>query len=147
MILTILQKGFQYGYLGRDTLMARKNWIPHIILAFFNILLLLSVWFSYADSHGMLRAAAVTEGTVYYTLIAAVFIVSFCLALVPYGCGVLVISVVSYLNARKKDRGEPRPKLRFVIVAIIGFIVTLAVKYIFLISAAAEILFPENFHI
>ncbi len=127
--------------------MERKNWTPYVLLGIFNILILLSVWFSYADSHGLLSTDAATDGSIINILIVIVYLISFLLALFPYGCGVLILSIVRYFSARKNTKGESQPKLRYIIIALPALVFTLAVKYLFLMSIVAEILYPDNFHI
>ncbi len=127
--------------------MGKKNWLPHVLLVFFNILILLSVWFSYADSHGLLNTSATTGGTFSNIVIVVVYYISIFLALAPYGFGVLILSIVSYYSARKTEKRESKPRIRYMIVALPALAFTLAVKYLFLMSIAAEILYPDSFHI
>ena len=126
--------------------MKSKTWIPHIILVAFNILILLSVWFSYADSHGMLSIDAMTDGTIPNAAISIVYLVSFLIALIPYGCGVLFLAIVKYSKARKA-KVESKQELTSMLVAIPALLFTLASKYLFLMSIVAEILYPDSFHI
>ncbi|MCR5663591.1 MAG: hypothetical protein K6G17_01785 [Oscillospiraceae bacterium] len=126
--------------------MKSKTWIPHIILVAFNILILLSVWFSYADSHGMLSIDAMTDATIPNAAISIVYLVSFLIALIPYGCGVLILAIVKYSKARKA-KVESKQELTSMLVAIPALLFTLASKYLFLMSIVAEILYPDSFHI
>ena len=128
-------------------IMGKQNWIPHVLLVFFNILILLSVWFTYADSHGLLNTSATTDGTFSNIVILVVFCISFFLALAPYGFGVLVLSIIRYCSARKTAKRESKPRIRYMIVALPALAFTLATKYLFLMSIVAEILYPDSFHI
>ena len=127
--------------------MGKKNWLPHVLLVFFNILILLSVWFSYADSHGLLNTSAMTDGTFSNIVIVVVYYISFFFTLAPYGFGVLVLSIIRYYSARKAEKGTPKPRIRYMIVALPALVFTLAAKYLFLMSIVAEILYPDSFHI
>lgn len=125
----------------------KKRRIPFILLILFNLLIFLSVWLSCADAHGLLHEAALTDGTLANTLIVILYYISIALALVPYGCGVLILTIVRYRNARKGAENDRRSALRLLILAAPALVFTLAVKGLFLASIVSMVLYPESFHI
>ena len=127
--------------------MEKKYRLFLVLLVFFNSLILLSVWFSYADSHRLLSISAMTDGTFANTAIVVVYCLSVFLALAPYGVGFLLFSIVRYCGAWKSESEEAKPRLLTVIAALPALVFTLAVKYLYIMSMAAEILYPDSFHI
>ncbi len=127
--------------------MTRKKWLPHILLGLFDLLILLSVWLSYADSHGLLSAAAITDGTFSNGLISMIYCASVLLAVVPYGCGVVVSSLMGYWKARKEATQDRKLRLTLLLAAFPAWLLTLGVKALLLLFLVSEILFPDSFHI
>lgn len=126
--------------------MKKNKWLPHSILCILNLLLILSICLTYADSHGLLIPAAVTEGSFLNTALGLFDAACFLIFLVPYGLGVLILAVVDYVKERKTVPEGGKPRLRFLIAALPAFLLTLAVKYVYLVALSVTILLPDLFH-
>ena len=127
--------------------MKKNNWVLHVILFALDIVILLSVWFAYADSHGMLSIKALTNGTFSNTAISIIHLVSFPLALLPYGCCGLILTILKHAREQRNAAAGCRAKTRYVIAMVPVFVFTAAAKFLLFMSTAGLVLHPENFHI
>ena len=126
--------------------MIKNKWLPHIILCILNLLLILSICLTYADSHELLLPAAVTKGSFLNTLLSLFDVSCFLIFLVPYGLGVLILAILGYVEERKTVPEGGKPRLRYLIAALPALLFTLVVKYVYLVALSVTILSPDLFH-
>jgi hypothetical protein len=111
-----------------------------------NLLLILSFFLTYADSHGLLPPAAVTEGRFLNSALSWFSVPCFLIFLIPYGLGVVILTVLDYVKVRKNAPSGSRPRLRYLIAALLALLFTLAAKCLFLVDLSVHILYQDTFH-
>lgn len=109
-----------------------------------DLLLLASIQLAYADSHGMLSEAVITEGTILYYLAAGLAILAFILTLAPYAVFFLVFCLVKRKEFVIEKTG--RTKTLFGISTGFVFAASLVIKYLSVISISVQILMPDLYH-
>lgn len=110
-------------------------------IAVCNALLIVSLIISRADFNGALPTSALTEGSVIYCILTVFQIGTMVLAFIPYGFIFSVWGIV-----RHKKLYDNQGLLAFICVLLVAFLITLGIKFFFMIILAGEILFPDGLH-
>ena len=120
----------------------KNKWLPLAIAGVFNVLMLIVCQFIYADSHELISP----DG-----FLAALDVAMTCICMIllflPYGVIILILTILDAVVDRKSDGAFTRPAILRIVLSGCMLILTLCAKYLFMLSVAALILFPDSFHI